>query len=62
MGFEPTISVLEKAKTVHVLEPAATVIGPAAFHSPETLLSASSTYYLFEAEWIPGPNAAGRIS
>jgi hypothetical protein len=27
MGFEPTISVLERAKTVHALDRAATVIG-----------------------------------
>jgi hypothetical protein len=28
MGFEPTIPVFEKAKTVHTLKRAATVIGP----------------------------------
>jgi hypothetical protein len=27
VGFEPTIPVFEPAKTVHALEPAATVIG-----------------------------------
>jgi hypothetical protein len=32
VGREPTIPVFERAKTVHVLERAATVIGPYTFH------------------------------
>jgi hypothetical protein len=35
VGFEPTIPVFERAKTVHVLDRAATVIGNYALYSPQ---------------------------
>jgi hypothetical protein len=37
MGFEPTIPALERAKTVHVLDRAATVIGGVEMNAAHTL-------------------------
>jgi hypothetical protein len=52
VGIEPTISVLERAKTVHVLDRAATVIGrPCHF---TTSKASSSTHCI--GDWV-GPRA-----
>jgi hypothetical protein len=44
VGFEPTIPVFVKAKTVHALERAATVIGNYALYSPPMSFSSSVTF------------------
>jgi hypothetical protein len=43
VGFEPTIPVFERAKTVHVLDRAATVIGKCLYYNFKVLYAVRST-------------------
>jgi hypothetical protein len=46
VGFEPTISVFERAKTVHGLERAATVIGSISSYRPTIWEADSAVKYI----------------
>jgi hypothetical protein len=46
VGFEPTIPVFERAKTVHALDHAATVIGKGSSIAPKLLQSIGRQYFI----------------
>jgi hypothetical protein len=48
VGFEPTISVFERAKTVHALKRAATVIGISSLLVTDSQLAVDSYIQLFQ--------------